>query len=119
MAISSNRSNTGFLHETLDVYQASLQFCTWVHSNKRKFPSGTTNIAQQLTRASQSIPLNLAEGRGQQSLKMAKKHYRIALGSAAECSACIDLLEVFGARQVGEARGLIGRIGAMCAGLAR
>lgn len=51
-----------------------------------------SRIADQLSRASLSIPLNIAEGAGRYS-KADKKHfYIIARGSAFECVAILDIL---------------------------
>ena len=70
-------------------------------------------LKQQLCRASDSILLNVAEGASQQSYAMAKKHYRIAFASAAECAAAIDLMSIRNAKQSHDARILIERIGMM------
>ena len=70
-------------------------------------------------RAAESIVLNIAEGAQQESLKMAKKHYRIALASAAECSAALDLLSAYWKASFEEGHCLINRIGAMLRKLAR
>ena len=43
-------------------------------------------------RASQSIPLNIAEGNGKPPSADRKRFFRIALGSAFECAATIDVL---------------------------
>ena len=46
-------------------------------------------------RASQSIPLNIAEGNGKQNLKDKNRYFQIAHGSALECAAVHDILEAF------------------------
>ena len=48
-------------------------------------------LRNQLTRASSSIALNLAEGRGRKTLLDQKHFFQIALGSARECKAILDL----------------------------
>ena len=48
-------------------------------------------LRNQLTRASSSIALNLAEGRGRKTLADQKHFFQIALGSARECKAILDL----------------------------
>ena len=48
-------------------------------------------LRNQLTRASSSIALNLAEGRGRKTLNDQKHFFQIALGSARECKAILDL----------------------------
>jgi len=48
-------------------------------------------VKQQLNRAALSIALNLAEGKGRQSRKDQIRFFRIALGSARECKALVEL----------------------------
>jgi len=46
----------------------------------------------QWLRAAQSIPLNIAEGNGKQSLKDKNRFFKIACGSALECASIHDVL---------------------------
>ena len=48
-------------------------------------------LRNQLDRASSSIALNLAEGRGRFSRKEQKRFFTIAYGSMRECQAILDL----------------------------
>ena len=48
----------------------------------------------QWLRAAQSIPLNIAEGNGKQSLKDKNRFFEIARGSALECAAIHEVLRV-------------------------
>ena len=48
-------------------------------------------LRNQLTRASSSISLNLAEGNGRKQTNDRKHFFQIALGSAYECKAILDL----------------------------
>ena len=52
-----------------------------------------SHVKNQLSRASLSIVLNLAEGAGKDSFKDRARFYRISLGSFRECTAILDLLE--------------------------
>ena len=54
------------------------------------------HLRDQLLRASQSIALNLAEGRGKPTLKDQKKFFSIAMGSLRECQAALILAELEG-----------------------
>ena len=51
------------------------------------------HLKEQLNRASASIVLNLAEGRGRQSRGDQKRFFAIGFGSLRECQAILDLAE--------------------------
>ena len=53
-------------------------------------------LREQLSRAALSIPLNLAEGRGKQSVKDQKRFFSIAFGSVRECQAILILANLEG-----------------------
>ena len=53
--------------------------------------SGDREIADQLHRASRSVALNVAEALGLLPGKRQRNHFQIALGSARESMACIEL----------------------------
>ncbi len=78
-------------------------------------PRGRASLKDQGCRAADSIVLNIAEGRGRGG-GAGKNHFRIALGSAAELSAVLDLLEP---RDGASYHPKIRRIGAMLARLSR
>ncbi|MCC5788462.1 MAG: four helix bundle protein [Opitutales bacterium] len=82
-----------FDHEKLDVYRASIQFVSWVDEVLEQLPKSLA-VANQLDRASTSIPLNLAEGNGKFTDKDRCRFFDIARGSALECAACLDVLAV-------------------------
>jgi four helix bundle protein len=52
-------------HERLDVYPLSLDFLVFANEVIEAIPRGWSHLADQFTRASTSIVLNLAEGRRQ------------------------------------------------------
>ena len=52
-----------FDHERLEVYRAALSFVEWQEPVLQKLPK-SLSVADQLDRASTSIPLNIAEGNG-------------------------------------------------------
>ena len=72
------------------AYQLALQFrrivVAWL-------PLKRAELSDQLDRASISVPLNIAEGAGRAGRDRVR-HYMIARGSAVECLACLDLLEL-------------------------
>ncbi|MCB0355278.1 MAG: four helix bundle protein [Bdellovibrionales bacterium] len=49
------------------------------------------SLRDQLLRASESVALNLAEGRGKPSVKDQKRFFSIAFGSVRECQAVLTL----------------------------
>ena len=84
-----NAPETPSLHR-LDAYRLALQFrrivVAWL-------PLKRAELSDQLDRASISVPLNVAEGAGRTGRDRVR-HYTIARGSAVECLACLDLLEL-------------------------
>ncbi len=86
-----------FDHERLDVYRVGLEFVAWAYGHCRSLEGADRHAPDQLLRASQSIPLNIAEGNGKLPSPDRLKSQRIALGSALECAAILDGLRVCGA----------------------
>ena len=101
-----------FWHERLDVYRVSLEFVTFVEELGRGSLRAHPQRVDQLRRAADSIVLNIAEGSSQHSMKARHNHYRIALGSAGECHAILELSARRGAT-VADGQALLGRIAAM------
>ncbi len=81
-------------HERLDVYRLSVEVARWVAA--AAFPTGTSSLRDQALRASQSIVLNIAEGSSRRG-QAGRNHFRIAMGSAAETAAVLDLVAISGA----------------------
>jgi four helix bundle protein len=79
-------------HERLDVYQLALDFLAFAHDVIERLPRGRSHLSDQLTRASTSIVLNLAEGAGKHSRPDKRRYYLSARGSAPESSALLDVL---------------------------
>ncbi len=82
---------------------------------------GHRDLVDQLTRAIESVALNLAEGAGRAGRDKAF-HYNVAYGSAGEAGAAIRLLAAYGALADGRAAKLLGQIDqvrAVCWRLAR
>ena len=105
-----------FDHEKLDVYRVSIQFVGWSYSLCKKLRGSDRHARDQLLRASQSIPLNIAEGNGKLPTPDRQRFLRIARGSALECSAILDVLNICGVAEdqvVNEGKQLLYRIVAM------
>lgn len=81
-----------FGHEKLDVYQLSLKYVGWAYSLSQQLEGRDRHARDQLLRASQSIPLNIAEGNGKGTVADRRRFFEIARGSALECSAIQDVL---------------------------
>jgi hypothetical protein len=62
-------------HERLDVYVIALDFLVFANEVIERLPRGRSHLADQLTRASTSIVLNLAEGAGKLSKADKRRYY--------------------------------------------
>ena len=86
----------GFGHERLDVYRTAIDYVGWAYHFCEEL-KGHRNAKDQLLRASQAIPLNIAEGNGKATDGDRRRYFEIARGSALECGAIQDVLHVCGA----------------------
>ena len=84
-----------FGFQQLIVYQKALSFAKLAQEIVATVPHGQGGLADQLRRASVSIPLNIAEGVGRFGHDDNHRHLAIARGSATECSAILDLCSTF------------------------
>ena len=82
-----------FGHEHLHVYQVSLKYVRWAYQLAKRLKGADRHAKDQLLRASQSIPQNIAEGNGKGTEQDRRRFFEIARGSALECSAIQDILE--------------------------
>jgi len=108
-------------HERLDVYSLTLDFITYANRLLADLPRGNRPLADQLSRASTSIALNLAEGVGKHSAAEKRRFYIIARGSAFESAATLDVLlrlELITAEKHAIGKTLIERIVSMLVKLA-
>lgn len=111
----------GFGHEKLDVYRAAIEYVGWAYRFCEAL-KGHRNAKNQLLRASQAIPLNIAEGNGKATDGDRRRYFEIARGSALECGAVQDVLQVCGALSPEEnesRKALLDRIVAMLTKLGR
>ena len=83
-----------FDHERLDVYRLSIAYVAFSYQIAKSLSGSNRQARDQWLRAAQSIPLNIAEGNGKQSLKDKNRFFEIARGSALECAAIHDVLRV-------------------------
>jgi len=111
-----------FDHEKLDVYRASIEFVALADDIIEGFPRGRAYLADQLQRASTSIPLNIAEGAGEFSRNDKARFYRIAKRSATECASALDVcarLEISDPAILSDGHRLLLRIVAMLVKMAK
>ena len=87
-------NNPIFDHEKLDVYRLSVAYVAFSYGIAKTLGGINRSARDQWLRAAQSIPLNIAEGNGKQSLKDKNRFFEIARGSALECASIHDVLTV-------------------------
>lgn len=80
-----------FDHERLFACQRAIQFAAWSSPLPETLPTRLA-VADQLDRASTSVPLNLAEGNAKHPAPDRCRYFDTARGSALECAACLDVL---------------------------
>ena len=83
-----------FDHERLHVYRLSIDYVAFSYRIAKTLNGTHRHARDQWLRAAQSIPLNIAEGNGKQSLKDKYRFFEIARGSALECASIQDVLRV-------------------------
>ena len=70
----------------------SLDFLVFANTCIEALPRGRSHLADQFTRASTSVVLNIAEGAGKLSKGDKRRYYLTARGSATESAALLDVL---------------------------
>lgn len=80
-----------FDHERMEVYRVALAFVRSASAIRSGLAAGRSALADQLDRASISIPLNIAEGAGELARREKARFYRMARRSATECAAILDV----------------------------
>ena len=81
-------------HEKLDVYRLAISYVAWVFEHSEQLNGAHRHARDQWLRASQSIPLNIAEGNGKTTEADRRRFFEIARGSVLECAAVQDVLVV-------------------------
>jgi four helix bundle protein len=79
-------------HEKLDVYRLATGYVAWVFEHLVKLNCVHRHAWDQWLRASQSIPLNIAEGKGRSAEPDRRRYFAIARASVLECAAIQDVL---------------------------
>ena len=106
----------------LDVYKCALEFLKTVPPLLQAMGRGEGDLKDQFRRVSISIPLNIAEASGKVSPSDRGRFFAIARGSAMECAAILDCVEILFPnlrKETDLARPLVGRIIAMLSKMSR
>jgi four helix bundle protein len=83
-----------FEHERLEVYRVAIELLALADQIAASLPKGRAYLADQLRRASSSIPFNIAEGAGEFAAADKARFYRFARRSATESAAILDTCRV-------------------------
>jgi four helix bundle protein len=111
-----------FDFERLDVFTVALDAVVIVDRLAEDLPEGRGYMRDQLRRAANSIPLNIAEGAGEFMAAEKARFYRIAKRSATECAGQILVCRkhgMFTAPQIESALDVLERVIAMLVTLVR
>ncbi len=83
--------------QTLRVWQHAQRLAIECHKATKGFPDEDRNLlADQLRRASYSVPLNIAEGCARKGTKEFRRFLDVARGSLAEVQSGMELAKEFG-----------------------
>lgn len=77
-------------HEKLRVYQRALEFLSWSHAALSAVKRSAV-VLDHWSRAAESIIENIANGNSRRSTTERNQYFDVALGSALECAACLDI----------------------------
>lgn len=114
-----------FDFEKLDVYQTALDFVAAADDLTEVLPPGRAYLRDQVRRAANSIPANIAEGVGEFMPKEKARFYRMARRSAVECASHLLVCQRLAlvpepqVSQLGPALTLLNRVVAMLTNMAR
>lgn len=111
-----------FDFEQLDVFVVAVDTVAVIDELSEALPEGRGYMRDQLRRAANSIPLNIAEGAGEFLPAEKARFYRIAKRSATECAGQILVcrrLELLDAPRVDEALDVLQRVIGMLTTLVR
>ena len=80
--------------QKLRVYQSSIEFLALTVEIITFLPKGHAELSDQLLRAAQSQPRNIAEGAGRRTRVDQARFYTHARGSAMEAAAALDTMRI-------------------------
>jgi four helix bundle protein len=82
-----------FGHAQLDGYRVSIQYVAWAYHRAKRLKGIDRHARDQLLRASQFVPLNIAEGNGKGTNADRRRCFEVARGSALACASIQDCLK--------------------------
>lgn len=103
----------------MTFYRLSIGYVAWVYEKAKGLAGVHRPARDQWLRASQSIPLNIAEGNGKTGDADRRRYFEIARGSVLECAAIQDVLVVGNALDESESRSRKDELDRMAAMLSR
>lgn len=77
-------------HERLQAYQQALRFVAWMEPRFAGVDRSAAAL-DHLARASESVVAAIANGNSRRSASDRNRYFDIAVGSALECAACLDV----------------------------
>jgi len=80
----------GLGHEKLRVYQRGLDYVTWMYPVMAGIEQSAV-VLDHWARAAESILENIANGNSRRSRADRNQYFDVAIGSALECAACLDI----------------------------
>jgi four helix bundle protein len=113
-------TTTGFSHQRLDVFHASMELVLGVERLAAALPRGHADTKDQVRRAASATLRNITEGANRWSPRDKAARYVIARGECGECDCALEMIQHLGLAPAAEVRALrrvADRIGAMLTGL--
>lgn len=83
-------------YEDTRIYQRAMRIIEIARETLDQLPTGYGFLADQLRRASSSIPLNFAEGCGKSTPRDRRRYFHSSRASAYEVAAILDVAARFG-----------------------
>ncbi len=82
--------DTSIGHEKLYGYQEGLKFISWSHAALAEIEYSAI-VLDHWNRAADSVVENIANGNSRRSRSDRNRYFNMAIGSALECAACLDI----------------------------
>jgi four helix bundle protein len=112
---------TFFDHESLPVYQESLEFVKWSDPILERTPKNSA-MYEQLDQGRTAIPLKIAAANGNVPGEERVRNFELAQRSALETAACLDLLfnrRILSKDELERGKGALQRIAITLVGLGK